>query len=311
MALRSYTDRVALLTMETTYGTAANPVAADAILLMNAEIQPAADKLEREVDKPYFGGDPFVLVGKRITMTADCDILGPAAAAIGEAAPLGGLYRVCGHAEVLDAGTSTSYNPISKDFESATVDFYWAGIRFRMLGVRGSVDFDFSIKNFARGSVTLTGLLTVPQDGEAPAGINWDSFQVPSAIETETWEVIVDGVNVCAQQLTLAQNADVAVIECSESREVMITDRKPTGTLRVYKDATLAIWNPFQIADEQQIIVLENTITKSAGLNVSMPIRAQLEYPRPVDIEGNAGFEIPFSAVPSGAGGDEYSLEFT
>lgn len=311
MAMRSATDRVALLVIEATYGTPATVAAADAILLMDASVQTPADKLERNIDMPHFGGDPFVLVGKRVTLSATVDLLG--AATPGTAAPLGKLYRICGHSETLNPGppTNTTYAPISKAIASATVDFYWAGVLFRMTGVRGSLDMAFNIKDYAKGTINLTGILSMPADGEPPAGISWTSFQTPAPIEADTWEVLVGAVNVCAQQLSLSQNATVNLVECSEGREVMITDRKPTGSLRVFKDATLATWNPWAIANSQGIVTITNTITKAAGLNVSVPIRAQLEYPQPTDIDGLAGYEIPFTAIPSGAGGDEYSLIFT
>lgn len=309
MAMRSATDRVALLGIEASYNTPATITAASAILLMDATVQTVADKLERNIDMPHFGGDPFVLVGKRVTLSATVDLLGHGTP--GTAAPLGALYRICGHSETLVLTTSATYAPISKAIASATVDFYWAGVLFRMTGVRGSLDMAFNIKDYAKGTVNLTGILTLPADGEPPAGISWTTFQTPAPIEADTWEVVVGGVNVCAQQLSLSQNATVNLVECSEGREVMITDRKPTGTLRVFKDATLATWNPWSIANGQTVVTLTNTIVKSAGLNVSVPIRAQLEYPKPTDIDGLAGYEIPFTAIPTGAGGDEYSLIFT
>lgn len=221
------------------------------------------------------------------------------------------LYKVCGHSETLSAGVDAVYAPISKTFSSATVDFYWAGVKFRMTGARGSIDFDFSIKGYAKGTISLTGLLTAPTDGEAPGGIDWSAFQTPLPIETESWEVVVGGVNVCAQQLTLSAGSTVNLIECSEGREVVIANRTPSGTLRVLKDATLATWNPWAIAEAQNVVTLVNSITGTAGKQLTMPIRAQLEYPKPTDIDGMAGFEIAFAAVPSGAGGDEYSLTYT
>lgn len=311
MAMRSAEDRVALLALEPTYAAGATITAANAILLQGSSIETLADKLERPIDMPHFGGDPFVMVGKRVVLSATVDLLG--AATPGTAAPLGLLYRICGHSQVLNAEppADTTYAPISKGVASGQLDFYWAGVRFRMLGVRGSIDMEFSIKNFAKGTVQLTGILTMPTDAEPPAGIDWTAFQAPPAIETETWEVMVGATNVCAQQLNLRQGATVNLIECSEGREVMITDRKPTGSLRVFKDALLSVWNPWSIADSHAIVTISNEITKAAGLNISVPIRAQLEYPKPTDIEGQAGFEIPFTAVPSGAGGDEYSIVFS
>lgn len=420
MALRSTRGRVALVKMEATYGVDSVPAAANAMLLMESQIAPAADKLERKLDLPYFTGDPFVLVGKRVELTAKIDLLG--ALVLGNAAPLGPLYRITGHSETLNAialatpvnsafstaaaggtlaagtyfyrvsainalgetlasaetsqvtvgATSTvtvnwgavagatgykiygratgaeqllatvgavttftdtgaavpsgalptanttagaKYAPISRNFESASIYFFWAGVLCKMAGVRGTLDIDQAIKSYSMCPIKLTGLFSIPSDGEAPVGIDWTPFQTPSAIETESWAVTIDngaGVfDACAQQLTLNSNAQVKIIECANAREVVYLDRKPTGTLRVFKDTTLAAWNPWAIADQQKVVTLTSTITRAPGLNVLLPIRAQLEYPKPVDIDGVAGFEIPFTAIASGAGGDEYTFQFT
>jgi hypothetical protein len=313
MSLRSVEDRAALIKIEVTRGTDSIPAAANAMLLMESSIAPAADKLERKVDRPFYGGDPFVLVGKRVELNSKVDLLGAAAA--GTAAPLGTIYRICGHSEVLVADTSATYAPISKNFESATIYFYDSGMWWKMLGCNGSIDIDWSIKGYAMGTLKCIGTFAVPTDGEVPSGIDWTTFQTPPAIETETWEVTMDSgagaVAVCAQKLTLTQGADVKIIECSNNRQAFIAGRKPSGSLTVYKDATLATWNPFQIAADHTIVTLASTITKAAGLNVATTIRAQLELPKPTDIDGLRGLEIPYVAIPSGAGGDEYKHVFT
>lgn len=322
MGLRSSTDRAAFINMEVTYGTAPTMAAANAFLLMDSEITPAADKLERNVDQPFYGGNPFVLVGKKITLTGTIDVLGAAAGGSTTPAPLGKVYRACGHSEATQAAVvgppavpvSYAYLPISKNFESVCIDFFWAGVKFRMLGVRGSMDFDFTIKQFPMAKVTLVGILTIPSDAEAYSGADYSAFQTPAAIESGVWSVVVGPltgltpVAVCAQSLTLAANADVNLFECSTNRQVLETDRKPTGTLKVYKDATLATWNPWAIADTQAVMLMDCTMTKAVGLNALLRIRAQLEYPKPTDIDGVAGFEIPYTCIPSGAGGDEYQL---
>lgn len=321
MALRSSSDKVGFLSIESTYGTPPTLTAADAILLMEAEITPTADKLERDVNRPYFGGDPFVLVGKKVTLTAKVDLIG-AASGTG-AAPLGKLYRICGHAEAAQTVVvgppalplSEAYTPVSKNYDSATIDFFWAGIKFRMTGCRGTLDMDYSIKQFPQATVNITGLFTIPADGEAYTTIDWTAFKTPAAIESGVWGVVIGPltgltpVAVCAQSLSVSQNGNINLFECSTNRQVLVTDRKPGGTLKVYKDTTLALWNPWAIADAQNIMLMDCTMTKGVGLNSLLRMRAQLEYPKPVDIDGVAGYEIPFSLVPN-AGGDEYGLYF-
>lgn len=413
--LRSTEDRVALIKIESSYGTDSAPGAGNAVLLMNSTVTPVAEKLERALDSPFFGSDPFVNVGKHITLSGEVDLLG--ASTPGTASPYSVLYRACGHSETLvaaplsapanlavansttggtladatysyrvsavnacgetvpataatdtatgggtssmvltwdpvvgathyriygrDSGTElllaettattwtdtgaltptgaipatnttvgTIYAPISKNFASATVYFYWAGILFKLTGVRGYLDPSMAIKTFAKAKVELTGILAVPADGEAPGGIDWSAFQAPAAIETETWEVKFGTYNVCAQSLDMTCNSEVKLQECSESREVTISDRKPTGTIRVFKDAALSVWNPWAVADTHAITTLRSTIEKTSGINVVLTVRAQIEYPKPVDLDGNLGYEIPYAAIPSGAGGDEYTIAF-
>ena len=318
MSLRSVKDRAALVKIEVTRGTDSVPAAINAMLLMESSIAPAADKLERNVDRPYYGGNPFVLVGKRVELSSKCDLIGPAVP--GVAAPLGPVYRICGHKEVIVPAApgpgSVTYSPISRNFESATIYFFDAGMWWKILGCNGSIDVEWSIKGYAVCTLKVIGTFAVPTDGEVPAGIDWSAFQTPAAVETETWEVTVDdGTNpafaACAQKLTLTQGADVKIIECANSRQAYIADRKPTGSLTVFKDAALAVWDPFTLAAQHKIVTIKSTITKATGLNVESTIRAQLELPKPTDLEGLRGLEIPYVAIPSGAGGDEYSHKFT
>ena len=313
---QSTIDSVALIKLETLYGQDAAPAAADVMLLMDIQVNTVADKLERKVAKPYFGSNPFVLVGKKVTLDAKCDLLGNLTP--GLAAPLGPIYRITGHKEVLVAGppAKTQYKPITRNVESASIYFFWAGILFKLTGARGSLDFEYAIKNYALGTLKVTGLLTIPEDGDVPAGIDWSQFQTPVAIETATWDVTVkDGANpavvVNANQLTITSGSKVDLVEGSARREVAFKDRQTTGTLKVFKDDTLAAWNPWAIAEAHKIVTLSNTITGQAGLNVDHQLRVQFEYPKPASIEDLAGFEIPFVAIPTGAGGDEYGITLT
>lgn len=311
MAFRSVSDRVILAAVESTYGTAPTMNAATAILAMNASVRTIADQLAREIDSPFFGGDPFVLVGKRVELDFEVDLLGSATA--GNAAPLSAIYRACGHSETLDAGVDATYAPVSTGQASATLDLYWAGVRFRLTGARGSMDVTWDIKNYARARVRMIGLLTIPTDGEAPSGIDLSAFLTPVALETATWSVVVNAgsdYNAHATQLVLNQNATTPLIETSESRQVVWTDRKPGGNLIVVKDAALSTWNPWSIANNHTIVTITSTVTGSGGRNVSTPIRAQLGYPEPTQVDGVAAFNIPFTAIPD-AGDDEYSHIFS
>lgn len=308
MPFRSAKDRVGLAKLESTYGTAPSMAAADAVLLMNASIKTIGDKLERNIDSNFYGGDPFVLVGKRVELDFEVDVLGHATP--GTAPPLTAIYQACGWEQTLQAGVDASFKPKSTAQASATIDFFWAGVRFRMTGVRCSYDFEYAIKTYAKMKVKAVGLLTLPTDQEPPSGISFAAFQTPAAIETPTWLVSIGAYNAHCVSLMLNSNAELPLIETSESRQVVWVDRKPAGELIVVKNDTLATWNPWTIADGHNIVTITNTITGGAGKNLTMPIRAQLGYPEPTEYEGVAALKIPFTALAN-AGDDEFTVTFT
>lgn len=310
MAFRSATDVVALVAIETTYGTPPTIGAVDAVQLIEPSVEIAGEQLQRNISKPFYGGNPFVLVGKRITLSATIDLIG--SSTVGAASPFGRLYRICGHSEVLTPTTSAVYAPVSNGIPSATVDFFWAGERIRMTGVRGTMELDFSIDNFPRATITLTGIYNGPTDASPPTGIDWSAFQTPQTIETPNWSLSVGSYNAHARQLTITQGGAVALVPTSESTQVLITGRNSTGQLVVVKDADLSTWNPTAIANAHTIQTITCAITGAAGRNVSLTARAQLGMPsRGSPVEGLAAYQIPLSIIPSGTGGDEYSFTFT
>lgn len=308
MPFRSAKDRVVLVAVEPTYASPPTMNAATAVLAMNATIRTAADQLAREIDRPHFGGDPFVLVGKRAELEFECDVIG--SATVGNAAPLSAVYRGCGHAEVLTPSTSAQYSPVSQNQASVTIDFYWAGVRFRLLGARGSMAFETQIKQYAKARCRFVGLLTIPSDQNPPTGIDLSAFQTPPPVEEPTWTLTIGTYAAHATSFSLDQGGETPLIETSETRQVIWTDRKPSGSLIVVKNDALSTWNPWQLADQHSVVTITSTINGGAGKTTTITCRAQLGYPEPTDVEGVAALQIPFTCVPD-LGDDEYSITFT
>lgn len=308
MAFQTTKNKVVLVAVESTYGTAPTMNAATAVKAMNATVRVIGEQLKQTLDKPWFGGDPFVLVGKRIELDFEVDLLG--AATPGDASPLGPVYRGCGYSQTLDAGVDAVYAPVSTGQASVTIDFYWAGILFRMTGGRGAMDLEFATKKYGVGKCKFVGILTTPADGTIPVGIDLSAFQTPAAIETATWALSVGAQAVDAISLMISQNGTMPLIETSESRQVVWTDRAPSGELIVVKNLALSTWNPWGIANAHTIVDISNVVTGGAGLNVSCPVRAQLGFPEPTEVEGVAAFKIPLSFIPSEDGND-HTLTFT
>lgn len=308
MALFSWRRKVLLLEVETTYGTDPTPLpATDGVLAMNCSISLEADKLEREIDRAHFTANPFVLVGRRCMIEFDFEPLGNST--VGLAAPCASVLRGCAHAQVLVPVTSATYNPISSAIESVTI-YYWIGDqRFAITGARGTVDFEWSIKQFGKGHAKFTGLFAIPTN-TAIVTPTLTAWQDPPAIETETWDLTVDGDQINAVSLTLSQGQEIPIHEGSEAREVASMDRAASGVLRCY-DPRVDGFDFWTLAKNHTKVPIVSTVNGGAGKIVTVTLgTVQFELPKFVEIDKAVGLEIPFHAIAN-TGNDEYTIAFT
>lgn len=311
MAIFPFRRKVLLLKKETVYGTDSVPVAAtNAILAMNGSITLEADKAEREIDLAFFGGKPFVLVNRRATIEFEFEPLGSATP--GTASPWSAALQACGFAETLDAvgpPIEALYNPISDLIPSATIYFWMGTQKFAIVGCRGNLEFTTDIQTFVKAKATFTGIMAMPVDAALPAA-TLTAFQNPVAVETETFELVLDGYNLNAKGVTLQLNNDVKLHEGSEAREVIINDRKPGGTIRCY-DPGVAAKDLWALARAGDPVALSYTVQPAASpdgriLVVDAP-KIQLELPKFTELDGARGLEIPFVALPD-SGNDELTI---
>lgn len=311
MAIFPFRRKVVLLKKESSYGTDSVPVAAtNAILAMAGSITLESDKAERDIDLAFFGGKPFVIVNRRATIEFEFEPLGAATA--GTASPWSHTLQACGFAETLDAvgpPIEALYNPISDNISSCTIYFWMGTQKFAIVGCRGNIEFTTDIQTFVKGKATFTGIMAMPVDAAMPAAV-LTMFQTPVAVETETFELVLDAYNLNAKGVTLQLNNDVKMHEGSEAREVIINDRKPGGTIRCY-DPGVAAKDLWALARAGEPVELSYTVQPAASptgriLVVSAP-KVQLELPKFTELDGARGLEIPFVALPD-AGNDELTI---
>lgn len=308
--IKLFESRAIVVKVETTYGTDATPTgAANSVQTFEGSVQLEADQLARNQDRSFFGSNPFTLINKRGTVEFEVEMIG--AATVGTKAPIGDVLRACGHAEVLVPTTSATYNPVSSGFASATIYFEHAGLTFKLVGCRGSIEWTLAIDSYAKGRVRFTGLIAAATPTEAAiAGFAPTGFQAPPAIEVDTWTVTVGGVALNAVQISLNQNATTQLYHGSEAREVSFRDREANGRLMVFQEA-LATWNPWNLANAHTDVAIVSAINGGAGKIATLNIpKAQLQYPQLTDRDGAMVWDIPFVAKPN-TGNDEYSWAFT
>lgn len=311
MAVFPFRRKVLQLKKEASYGTDPVPVAAtDTILAMNGSITLEADKAEREIDLAFFGGKPFVLVNRRVTIEFEFEPLGHATP--GTASPWSATLQACGFAETLEPvgpPIEALYNPISDAIASCTIYFWMGTNKFAIVGCRGNLEFTTDIQTFMKAKATFTGLMAMPVNAALPAQ-TLTQFQNPVAVETETFELVLDGYNLNAKGVTLQLNNDVKLHEGSEAREVIINDRKPGGTIRCYDPGIVAkdLWALARAGDPVALSYNVQPAASPDGRIVVFEAQSiQLELPKFADLDGARGLEIPFVALPV-AGNDEVTI---
>jgi hypothetical protein len=309
--IKLFENRALTMKVEDVYGVDEAPTAEDnAMLTMEGSVSINATKLTRKLDKPHLGADPFVLVGKEATAEFDFDLLGNTA--VGTSAPCAPILKSCGYAEVLVATTSATYNPISSAYASATIYFYHSGLLFKITGARGSIDIDFSIKSWGKAHAKYTGIIQLAAPTEAtPGELTYIGFRTPPAIEKETFLVNCMAVALNATAFKLSQGGDVAMYEGSEAREATYKARESTGSFTIFADA-LGVFNPWALANGHSQVPLFAEVGTVAGSITRVTCgQVQFEFSKITNLDGASGWEIPFTAPPTSAGNDEYSIRFT
>lgn len=305
--------RACTLKTEVTYDTDPVPTgAANTFQVIEGSVKIVADKLTRNLDRTYLGARPFNLVKRRAEFEGQFEVCG--AAVPGSGTPLDAIMRACsfGLTSVAVAPTSDTFRPVSTAFSSSAIYFEWAGLLFKITGFRGAIEVTQEIDQRTMATVRGLGQIELANVTEASiAGLTYAAFQNPPVVTKETWAVTIGGIAVNVQSLRWSQGQNPELFHGSEMREVSYTAREVTGTLRMFKEL-FATFNPFTQANGETRLALVSTLTGGAGKNLTQTFaEAQFEFPQPTSINGAAGYEIPFTAVPTSAGNDEVALAFT
>lgn len=299
--------KLILVKIEGTYGTDPTPAGTDALLTMNAQIRAVADQLEREYDQPYLGGKPFVLTGKRYELEFDVEVAGSGTA--GTPPKYDALLRACGFSVTNTPATSDVYAPVSAAFESATIYFWAEGQRHILLGCRGSVSLDLTIRQYGKWRFRMTGFYAAPTD-TTQATPTYANQATPLAISESNWVATLDSYDMQANSLQIDLSNDVQHLESSEDEEVVILDRRTSGSAQIYAPnvATKNLWTQ---ATGHGLLAFSTALTGSGGniVTVAGP-KVQAGMPDIAELNGNVGYTIPLSFTPN-AGNDELTITFT
>lgn len=312
--------RALLLKAESTEGTDSTPTgSANAILLMDGSSGTEFDAVERPIDRPVFGHDPFVVGNKRAFIEGMFELYPPATpgAVSTSSADAEPILLPSGFAVAKDPVTKvTRYNPVSTAIPSATAYWYHSGTLIRALGARGNLtQLSMEVGNRFMARMRMLGNYSAMEEAALPS-VTLPNTVPPVIRHTNSTAHIVSPAGgspllVWAKSLSVDLGNDLASKEFTSVKFNQISDRRPTWTMRIAR-TDLDDFNPLAVRDAGTIIQARIRVFSAAspGLYSELGIRGQIEQVQAADIDGDFGFEISGRCIPSTAGGDELYIEF-
>jgi hypothetical protein len=304
--------RLILIETESVYGTDPTPDGADAVLVRDLNITPLqSDVVSRDLIRPYLGASEQLLANTRVECTFSVELAGSGSA--GTAPQYGKALLACGLDETVDAGTSVTYEPVSSSFGSVTIHYNIDGVRHKVTGCRGTFVINANVGEIPTIDFTFTGIYNTPDDSALPS-VTYANQATPLVFKkgnTGTFELL--SYSGCLQSVTFDIGNTLVyreLIGCT--KEVLLTDRSANGTV-VMEAVTMASKDYFTAALTDS--TLGNLTFKhgtTAGNIVDFAsTRIDIGDVSYSDQDGIAMLNIPYTAIPSTDGNDEFSLVYT
>lgn len=303
--------RLILVKKEATYGTDSTPAGTDALLVRNLDITPIeADLVSRDLIRPYLGNSPSLIAQSRVSITFQVELAGSGTA--GTAPRYGAILQACGMSETIVASTSVTYAPVSSAFSSATIYFNNDGILHKATGCRGTFTLNCEVGQIPTIDFTMIGVYNAPTDTAAPA-VTYSAQASPLIFKqgnTSSFQFF--SYAGCLQSVSFDMANETVyreLVGCT--KEVLITNRAPAGTVMI-EAVALATKDYFNIAQTETLGNLTFLHGTTAGNRVTFTAsQVDITQPAYADQDGIQMLNVPYVALPTTAGNDEFSLAFT
>jgi hypothetical protein len=304
--------RLILIETESVYGTDPTPDGADAVLVRDLNITPQqSDVVSRDLIRPYLGASEQLLANTRVECTFSVELAGSGTA--GTAPQYGKALQACGLSETVSASTSVTYAPVSSSFGSVTIHYNIDGVRHKVTGCRGTFTINANVGEIPTIDFTFTGIYNAPDDSALPS-VTYANQATPLVFKngnTDTFELL--SYAGCLQSVTFDVGNTLVyreLIGCT--KEVLMTDRSSNGTV-VLEAVTMATKDYFTAALTDSTL---GNLTFQHGTTAGNIVdfastRIDIGDVSYSDQDGIAMLNIPYTAIPSTAGNDEFSLVYT
>lgn len=294
--------------IEATYGTDITPaVGTDDVEVWNFGFSALSQYAERAIVRPNFGAVEQLVVGQYMQIEFDVPIAG--SGAVATAPGYKSVLRACCWAETITPTTGpVTYSLISDAEESASVYFYWDGVRHKALGLRGSVEFrvnENAVPVFHVTAVALYGGIAVAALGGTPS---LTAFKKPIAVNKANTTFSLHSYAAALASLTINQGAQHVYKNRPNSEKVHYVDRKVTGQVTI-ECPKPDVKDFFAICAAGTTGALAMTHGTTAGYKgILAASNVQLTNPRYSEADNMVMLGMDMIFLPTDAGNDELTF---
>jgi len=304
-------SKVILIKPEANYGEDAAPTAANAVLMTDVEFRPMEGTDEaRNLELPWMGGDDEYPAGLHGILTGSIELVGSGTP--GTAPAWSAVARACGLAEVVTAGASVEYHPISRGHEAVTGYFYIGNTKHALLGMRGTAVVQIEAQKIPKLRVTLTGLWRKPVKSAPPTAISFAAWQDPElATSVNTPVFKLNGISLVMRSCNIDLGCDVQGRFLVGEESIRIVDREEEISM-VVEAQELDVIDPYDLAIKRGKVPFEMQHGTQPGF-ITTVNASRCQVKRPTGYQQNQKIaEWPLSAKPlPTAGNDQFTIALT
>jgi hypothetical protein len=216
-------------------------------------------------------------------------------------------------------GPNVSFRPISivdgVADTSCTIVYNVDGVQHVLLGCRGTATINATLGEIPSISFTMTGIYTTPTDtAQSTYTLAYANQAPPVVFKSDAVSGYnFFGVTTCLQSVQLDVGNEVVykeLIGCG--KRVDIVDGQTSGTVMM-EATTMATWNPFEASlTDNAPGRLSVVHGPTAGNRVSVVVpRVDLGQPTYARDQGTEMINVPFTALPSVVGNDDFYLVYS
>jgi len=210
-------------------------------------------------------------------------------------------------------GANVSYAPVSSSFTSVTIYYNVDGLLHKVTGARGTVVLNGEVGAIPTLQFTMTGIYNSPTDTAAPEATYTNQATPLIFKQGNTTAFQLYSYSACLQSVSMDVGNNIVyreLVGCT--KQVLITQRNVTGTV-VIEVPTIAQKDYFTAAITDGTtgnfsFAHGTTAGNRVGLVLSTVDIGDPSYSGQDDI---AMLNLPYTAIPTTAGNDEFVLVFS